>query len=78
MTSINEMDAITSAERNALVGFCENCVEWKHFTNKGKTNRCATCGELYSRRIGLQVTTQRTFDKDRGQKELKKFLKVKK
>lgn len=70
----DEMDQITADERNKVVGFCEHCEEWWHFT-KGTDPDTHTCGTSYSSRHGFQLTSQRSFNEELAKK--KKFPKKK-
>lgn len=53
----DEMDSITKQERNDLMGYCEDCQLWSE-TLGGDAH---TCGQKWSKKIGHQLTTKRSF-----------------
>ena len=57
----DEMDSTTPEDRNKLVGHCENHQEWFHFTRGVHHERCPKCKTGFSKRIGFQLYSQRTF-----------------
>lgn len=62
----DEVDKITSEERNALVGYCENHDEWFEFTRNVHIERCPKCKALFSTISNFQVITQRSFNRQKS------------
>lgn len=61
-----------NAETEQIMGFCETDNEWYEFERgAGGPETCPKCGAGYSHRIGFQLTSKRTWNKDiHGKKKL--------
>lgn len=47
---------------NKLMGFCDHCQEWYKFDSDTDLGTCPVCNANHSHKIGLQLTTQRSFN----------------